>query len=293
MTIRRAVAAPCFADDPMDLVALAVEAEAAGFDGFFIWDHMVFANDGMGPSIVDPWAVLSVAAARTSSIVLGPMITPVPRRRPWVLARQTATLDRIAGGRTVFGVGIGSPAHGDFGIFGDETDARTRAAMLDEGLDVLAGLWTGEPFQFHGEHYSISEVRFRPTPVRKIPVWVGGVLPAVAPMRRAARWHGAVPIRFADGGLARPSAADIAGVRDLVLDQRGSLDGYDFVVWAEVAADPVAVLAELPAYADAGTTWWIETAKPEPDWYANLRRRIAMGPLGSVTSEGGSSGSAL
>lgn len=282
MTIKRAVAAPCFADDPMDLVALAVEAEAAGFDGFFLWDHMVFANDGNGPSIVDPWAVLSVIAARTTSIMLGPMITPVPRRRPWVLARQTVTLDRIANGRTVFGVGIGSPAHGDFGIFGDETDARTRAEMLDEGLAILAGLWSGERFEFDGDHYSVEPVRFQPTPAqgRRIPVWVGGVLPAVAPMRRAARWEGAVPIRFAERALARPSAADIASARDLVLERRGSVEGYDLVVWAEVAQDPAKVSAELPSYIDAGATWWIETAKPEPDWYGGLCRRIAVGPTG-------------
>ena len=99
MSIRRAVAAPCFADDPADLVRLAVEAEEAGFDGFFLWDHITWANDGLGPSIVDPWAVLSVIAARTKRLVIGPMITPVPRRRPWVLARQTVTLDLLAGGR--------------------------------------------------------------------------------------------------------------------------------------------------------------------------------------------------
>ena len=282
MTIRRGVAAPCFADDPADLVRLAVEAEQAGFDGFFLWDHLVFADDGLGPSIVDPWAVLCVAAAQTSTVVLGPMITPVPRRRPWVLARQTVTLDRLAGGRTVLGVGIGSPARGDFGIFGEPTDERTRAAMLDEGLDVLAGLWSGEPFEYRGTHYSIDPVRFRPTPAHgsRIPVWVGGVLPARPPMRRAARWDGAVPIRFRERSLARPSADDIAAVRDLVLRLRGSLDGYDLVVWAEVTADPAAVLVELPEYATAGTTWWIETAKPEPDWYAGLRRRIARGPSG-------------
>lgn len=286
MTIKRGVAAPCFAEDPMDLVRLAVEAEAAGFDGFFIWDHIVFANDGQGPDIVDPWAVLSVAAAQTSAIVLGPMITPVPRRRPWVLARQTATLDRLAHGRTVFGVGIGSPAHGDFGIFGEPTDERTRAAMLDEGLDVLAGLWTGQTFRYRGEHYSVESARFRPPPVQqpRIPVWVGGVLPAKAPMRRAARWDAAVPIRFRDHVLARPSAQDIADVGELVRERRGSLDDYDLVVWAEVAPDPIAVLDELPAYAEAGTTWWIETAKSEPDWYAGLRTRIARGPAGDRSS---------
>jgi alkanesulfonate monooxygenase SsuD/methylene tetrahydromethanopterin reductase-like flavin-dependent oxidoreductase (luciferase family) len=284
--IRRGVAAPCFADDPAELAILAVEAERAGFDGFFVWDHISFANDGLGPAIVDPWVVLAVAAAQTTSIVLGPMVTPVPRRRPWVLARQTASLDRLARGRTVFGVGIGSPAHGDFGRFGEPEDECTRARQLDEGLDVLAGLWSGESYEFHGQHYSLGPVRFLPTPVQRprIPVWVGGVLPAKAPMRRAARWDAAVPITYVDRALARPSAADIAGVAEFVRAQRGNLDGYDLVVWAEVADDPTAVGAELPEYERAGTTWWIETARPGPDWYGALRRRIVAGPAGDGTS---------
>lgn len=279
-TIKRAVAAPCFADDPMELVRFADAAEQAGFDGFFLWDHINFVDAGDGPPIVDPWAVLSVCAARTSRLLLGTMITPVPRRRPWVLARQTATLDLLAGGRTVLGVGIGSPAHGDFGIFGDETDARTRAAMLDEGLEVLAGLWSGERFSYSGSHYRLEPVCFRPTPVQRprIPVWVGGVLPARAPMWRAARWDGAVPIRYDDTGLTRPTAGDIADIRELVRDRRGSLEGYDLVVWAEVAADPAAVAAELPDYEQAGATWWIETARPGDGWQEGLRRRIAAGP---------------
>ena len=250
MSIRRAVAAPCFADDPADLVRLAVEAEEAGFDGFFLWDHITWADDGLGPAIVDPWAVLSVIAARTQRLVIGPMITPVPRRRPWVLARQTVTLDLLAGGRTVFGVGLGSPAHGDFGLFGDRADDRTRAAMLDEGLDVIAGLWSGEVTEFHGQHYNIGPVRFTPTPAQggKIPVWVGGVLPSRAGMRRAARWDGAVPIRYRDHALVRPTADDVASVRDLVREVRGSIDGFDLVVSAEVADAPASVAEELPAY---------------------------------------------
>jgi alkanesulfonate monooxygenase SsuD/methylene tetrahydromethanopterin reductase-like flavin-dependent oxidoreductase (luciferase family) len=243
---------------------------------------MTWANDGLGPPIVDPWAVLSVIAARTGRLVIGPMITPVSRRRPWVLARQTVTLDRLACGRTVFGVGLGAPARGDFGLFGDVTDDRERAAMLDEGLDLMARLWSGEVVEFHGEHYDVGPVRFTPTPVAggKIPVWVGGVLPSQAGMRRAARWDGAVPIRYDDHGLARPTAADIAAVRDLVRARRGSADDFDLVVWAEVTDDPAAVAVELPAYEEAGATWWIETARPgaEPGWYDHLLRRIRSGP---------------
>ncbi len=275
----RAVAAPCFAQDPEELIELGVRAQERGFDGFFIWDHLVFSNDGDGPDIVDPWLVLAVSASRTSTIKLGTMVTPVSRRRPWVLARQTATLDVLSGGRTVLGVGLGSPAHGDFGIFGDATDPVIRAELLDEGLDILQGLWTGDWFDYQGKHFTIAPVRFRPTPAQmpRIPVWVGGVLPAKRPMRRAARWDGAVPIRFADRELARVSEADIAGVRDLVLAQRGSLQDYDIPVWAEVAADPGAMGPTLASYAEAGATWWIETAKPGAGWLEGLQTRIAQG----------------
>ncbi len=277
--VRRGIAAPCFAEDPEELVELGIRAEEASFDGFFLWDHLVFANDGDGPPIVDPWLVLAVLASRTERITLGPMITPVSRRRPWVLARQTATLDVLSGGRTVLGVGLGSPAQGDFGIFGEETDPVIRAELLDEGLDVVTGLWTGEWFSHRGKHFTVAPVRFRPTPVSapRIPVWVGGVLPARRPMRRAARWDGAVPIRFADRELARPSVADIAGVRDLVAAARGSVSGYDLVVWAEVAAEPAALGPTLDEYADAGATWWIETAKPGAGWRDGLLDRIAAG----------------
>src|SRR6478752_4693169 len=146
--VLRGLAAPCFGDDPAEIVELAVVAEQAGFDGFFVWDHMLFADDGMGPAVLDPWALLSAIAVRTSRVVIGPMVTPPSRRRPWVLARQTVTLDRLSGGRTVFGVGLGSPAHGDFGRFGDVADARGRADLLDESLAILDGLWSGEPFSF-------------------------------------------------------------------------------------------------------------------------------------------------
>ena len=272
----RGVAAPCFADDPAELVDLGVAAEAAGFDGFFLWDHLNFSNDDAGPSIVDPWLVLALVAARTSTIKLGTMITPISRRRPAVLARQTTTLDLISHGRLILGVGIGSPARGDFELFGDEGDAVLRAEMLDEGLSVLDALWSGERVQWRGKHYTVDGVRFRPRPAQRprIPVWVGGTLPHRRPMSRAARWDGAVPITWADGRLARPSAAQIGGVRDQVLAERGGLDGFDLAVWAEVADDLDAVTAELPRYQDAGATWWIETAKAEPGWLGDLDRRI-------------------
>jgi alkanesulfonate monooxygenase SsuD/methylene tetrahydromethanopterin reductase-like flavin-dependent oxidoreductase (luciferase family) len=278
--LQRGIAIPNFGEDPGELIQLGVDAEAAGFDGFFLWDHIVFSDTGDGPPILDPWLLIAVIAARTSRIRLGTMITPVPRRRPWQLARQTATLDVLSGGRVILGVGIGSPAYGDFGIFGEPAGARERAELLDEGLAVLAGLWTGEQFSYQGRHFTVDPVRFSPAPLQRprIPVWVGGVLPARRPVARAARWDGMVPIRFADRRLVRPPASDIAAVRDQVLAARGSVSGFDLVVWAEVAPQPREVPALARPYAEAGATWWIETAKPEPGWRDQVTARIAAGP---------------
>jgi len=280
----RGVAVPNFGEEPAGLIELGVAAEDAGFDGFFLWDHIVFSNRDDGPPIIDPWLVLAVVAARTSRIRLGTMITPVPRRRPWQLARQTASLDRLSGGRLILGVGIGSPAYGDFGIFHEPSGDRARADMLDEGLAVLDGLWSGERFSYAGQHFTVDPVRFTPVPVQRprVPVWVGGVLPATRPIARAARWDGVVPIRFARRSLIRPSVADIADVRERVTAARGSADGYDVVVWAEVAARPADVPALAAPYQAAGATWWIETAKPEPDWWEGVTRRVAGGVLGGA-----------
>ncbi len=278
-SLARGLAAPCFGLDPGPLIDLAVQAEDAGFDGFFLWDHMVFANDGDGPDIFDPWLLLAVIAARTQRIKIGTMITPVSRRRPWVLARQTATLDVLSGGRVIIGTGIGSPAHGDFAIFGDESDAKIRAELLDEGLAVLDGLWSGDRFSFSGSHFQIAPVRFTPTPVQRprIPVWVGGTLPLRRPMRRAAAWDGAVPIRWLDRELVRPTVEDISWVCERVLEDRGHLDDFDVAVWAEVADAPASLGDDLAAYQAAGATWWIETAHPQGDWLDGLRRRIDLG----------------
>jgi alkanesulfonate monooxygenase SsuD/methylene tetrahydromethanopterin reductase-like flavin-dependent oxidoreductase (luciferase family) len=278
--LQRGIAIPNFGEDPDELIQLGVAADAAGFDGFFLWDHIVFSNAGDGPPILDPWLLLAVIAARTSRIRLGTMITPVPRRRPWQLARQTATLDVLSGGRVILGVGIGSPAYGDFGIFHEPAGDRERAELLDEGLDVLAGLWTGEQFSYQGRHFTVDPVRFTPAPLQRprIPVWVGGVLPAARPVARAARWDGMVPIRFAGRRLVRPPASDIAAVRDQVLAARGSVSGFDLVVWAEVAPRPREVPALARPYAEAGATWWIETARPEPGWRDQVTARVAAGP---------------
>jgi alkanesulfonate monooxygenase SsuD/methylene tetrahydromethanopterin reductase-like flavin-dependent oxidoreductase (luciferase family) len=278
-SLKRGIAVPCFAEDPMELARLGIEAERAGFDGFFLWDHIVFSNTGEGPPIVDPWLVLAVVAASTTRIKIGTMITPVPRRRPWQLAKETTTLDRLSHGRLILGVGIGSPTRGDFGLIGEPTEPRIRAELLDEGLDVMAGLWTGEKFSYEGKHFKLGPVRFSPPPVQqpRIPVWVGGVLPAARPIARATRWDGMVPIRYNDQGLVAPSAQDMADVGAAAVKARGTADGFDLVVWSDVAAKPAEVPVMAEPYVASGVTWWIESARPGDGWWPGAQARVAAG----------------
>jgi alkanesulfonate monooxygenase SsuD/methylene tetrahydromethanopterin reductase-like flavin-dependent oxidoreductase (luciferase family) len=154
--MRYAVNVPNFEDygDARTVAGLAADAEAAGWDGFFVWDHLAFVK-AWRLRIADPWVLLTAVALATERLRLGPMVTPLPRRRPWKLARETVTLDRLSGGRLVLGVGLGEPPEDEFGSFGEPADPVVRAAMLDEGLEVLTRLWSGETVSFSGRHYRV------------------------------------------------------------------------------------------------------------------------------------------
>ena len=176
--------------DPHFVAELAHEAEEAGWDGFFIWDHM---GADWPVALADPWVLLAAVALRTTSIKLGPMITALPRRRPWKLARETMTLEHLSRGRIILGVGIGGGA--EYTSFHESGDDRRHGEMLDEGLTVLQGLWSGEPFSYEGSHYQVTNARFLPKPVQPhIPIWVGGNWPNKKPFRRAAKWDGVFPL---------------------------------------------------------------------------------------------------
>jgi probable F420-dependent oxidoreductase len=228
--------------DPRIGVRLAEAAEASGWDGVFIWDHLAFV---WGPPAADPWITLAAIASGTSRVRIGTAVTPVARRRPQVLAHEIATLDVLSGGRVIFGAGLGG-SEGEFGKFGEPTDAKVRAAMLDEGLDVMRRLWSGEEVTHHGEHYTVDGVTFAPRPVQdRVPIWIGGNRPAS--LRRAARW---------DGWLA--DSADPTGMTlspdDIVrsIERIGRENGFDVAVLGQSdRGDPA-------AYATAGATWWLE-----------------------------------
>ena len=172
--------------DPREIVRVAVAAEEAGWEALLVWDEWQWAVNG-GPS-ADPWVALGACAAVTSRILLGTAVTPLARRRPHVVAQHLATLSVLSGGRVVFGAGLGGNAT-EFERFGEDAGERHRAAMLDEGLDVLAGLLSGERVDHHGEHYVVDGVALAPAPVRPIPIWIGA-RSTRARSARAARWHG-------------------------------------------------------------------------------------------------------
>lgn len=258
--------------EPAELVDLAVAAEQAGWDAFMLWDHMVV--DRAGVPIVDPWVTLGAIAARTRWIRLGTCVTPLARRRPQKVARETATLDRLSEGRLILGVGLGVPDD-EFTTFGQSADPLDRAARLDEALTVVGGLWSGETFEFSGEHFRVEPVRFLPTPVQspRPPVWVACTLPHRAALRRAARWDGIVPMKLDAGEVGFVNPDDVASIVADIAARRGSLAGFDVVVNPGFPGH-----APMKEFAAAGATWWMQSMGEFPGWVDELREIIDAGP---------------
>jgi hypothetical protein len=284
--VRYLVEVPNFGEfaAPGVFAEVARRAEETCWDGLLVWDHVVGEKE-MRWEIADPWILLTAAALATSRIRLGTAITPVARRRPSKLAREVATLDQLTGGRMVLGVGLGTPVAGEYGAFGDTTDTRVLAERLDEGLNALDLLWSGEPVTYRGNQITIDDVVFRPTPVQRprVPVWVGGMWPNKAPMRRAARWDGAIPAT-ADFETGRPP--DVSEVRDLVLFLRGCRveNGladrpFDIALGGASPAGPAGRDLAGPL-ADLGATCWIERMPWGDDLGLTepVLRRIEQGP---------------
>ena len=248
--------------DPGLVADLAVAAEDAGWDGVFVWDHVRYSPPVA--AIADPWICCAAIAARTSRIRFGPMVTPLPRRRPHVVARQAASLDVLSGGRLVLGFGIGDDWLGEMSRFGDEADPVVRGDMLDEGLDVLTGLLSGRLVEHLGRHYRAEDVRFLPAPERPIPIWIAGRYGRRKPVARAAGYDGAFVI-----GLPGPESVGV--VRDAVAGHRDDMDGFELVTEIATDADPA-------PWAEAGATWVLTRFGPyelDPD---AVRARIVAGP---------------
>jgi alkanesulfonate monooxygenase SsuD/methylene tetrahydromethanopterin reductase-like flavin-dependent oxidoreductase (luciferase family) len=263
--------------DPRLLAELACEAEATGWEGFFIWDHIKWpAQD----PTADPWVALAAMAMRTERIRLGTMVTPLPRRRPWKLARETLTLDQLSGGRLILGVGSGYFMDEEFAAFGEETDAKIRAAKLDEGLEVLTGLWSGELFSYAGTQYQVKNVCFTPPVQRpRIPIWVAGTWPMKAPFRRAARWDGVVPVPrdSIDSPILTPR--EIRDIVAYIREHRTRADPFEIANSGQTQGGGVAEDAAIVApYVEAGATWWLEYRFPWLSPLTEVRQRIRKGP---------------
>lgn len=260
---------------PRTLAQLAHEAEDSGWDGFFIWDHVqVSWPDPVG----DPTVALAAIALATTTIQFGPMVIPLPRRRPWKVAREAATLDGLSGGRLVLGIGLGTDAMTELSTFGIPTDDIIRAEMLDEGLQVLTGLLSGEQFSFAGKHYTIKPTQFLPKPVQPhIPIWIAGTWPRPRPFRRAALYDGVVPI---SGNLETDLTPEATRAIVAYVAKHRTIDAPFEVVHAGItpgksSAEDADIVAPFIA---AGSTWWFESPLPWRTSLENVRARIRSGP---------------
>jgi alkanesulfonate monooxygenase SsuD/methylene tetrahydromethanopterin reductase-like flavin-dependent oxidoreductase (luciferase family) len=272
--LRTAVALPTFGDlDARAVGELAGLAEQAGWDGVFCWDHMLY--DPVGRGVADTTVALTAIAMSTSRVLLGPLVMPLARRRPWKVAREIASLDTLSGGRFVLGVGNGDDL--DFAPVGDPAPARERAAVLDESLVLLQRLLHEDgPVTHHGDAFTVDGVELHArTAQGRVPVWVAGRWPHRRPLQRAARWDGVVPLW---PGFATPSPDEFAACLDVVHDaRRGTAQEgspFDGVLWIQSDEEPKHPPA---AYAEVGVTWWVQSFDPRAD-LATVRRRVEAGP---------------
>jgi alkanesulfonate monooxygenase SsuD/methylene tetrahydromethanopterin reductase-like flavin-dependent oxidoreductase (luciferase family) len=267
-TLRSALWLPIFDDlaDPVVVARLAAEAEEAGWHGVFVWDHVRWREPVR--HVADPWITLAAIATATERLRFGPMVTPLARRRPAKVARETATLDRLSGGRLVLGVGIGSDRFaGELSATGEELDDRQRGQMLDESLEILAAAWSGSPVHHRGRHYTVDGICFLPTPVQRpgVPVWTAGGPGAVKPLRRAARHDGFVPVNLEHPDQLADAITTIAGLR------QSETTGYDVAVPLPPGTDPA-------PYVEAGATWWLAEFEPETVSVDQVRGVLRDGP---------------
>ncbi len=263
---------------PHLLVEMAALAEEMGWDGVFLEDYIVHWSARDAPTY-DPWITIAAMALHTQRIRLGTTVTPLSRRRPWKLARETVTLDHLSNGRLILSVGLGDMKDAGFAKVGEVTDVRHRSQRLDEALDVLMGLWSGQPFSYQGEHYNVGDVTFLPRPVQtpRIPIWVGGGWPRRGTLQRAARWDGIVPYKVTkNGNWADMTPADVRDLKASIARHRSIAASFDIVIGGRTrGSDPQEARSRLEPLEEAGATWWAEFTPGNPD---ALRTRIKQGP---------------
>ena len=289
--MKHAVYAPIFNDygDPGKLVELAIAAESAGYDGMFIWDHLVFEPHGQ-LMVTDAIVALGAIGQATSRLRLGALITPLARRRPWKFAREMVALDHLTGGRAIIGAGLGEPAELEFAAFGEDPTPRVRAQKLDEALDIVDQLTRGQAVNYNGVHHQITQARFAPASVQqpRIPIWVAASLPARVGLRRAARWDGVVPVQVPQAMIDNPDAPihwpdwwldveTFSEMRDYVTARRETNGPFDFVASGRLGHGGCRN-ATTKDYAAAGATWWLDWVDEAPGTFAQTMALVSKGP---------------
>ncbi len=271
--------------DARTLGELGRLAEESGWDGVFLEDYIVWQGHQDVPSS-DPWIALAAIALQTRRIRLGTMVTPLTRRRPWKLARETVTLDHLSNGRLILGVGIGDTDYDaiSFGAFGEVIDGKRRGEMLDEVLDVLVGLWRGESFSYDGDYFHVKDVKLLPRPVQtpRIPIWIGGGYPRKGPIHRSLCWDGSCMYKRAIGNKEDEDWApeEVRTLRSLATRARGAHKPFDIALGGrERGSDWDKERAFIQSLADAGATWWVEYVPPRVGDLNAARKCIARGPL--------------
>ena len=265
--------------DVHSIPEMAQEAEEAGWDAVFIPDCISIETPTVPPQpFYDPWVMLALMTARTQRIRLGTLLTPPSRRRPWKLARETSTLDQASHGRLILPVGLGAAAD-DAGFYsvGEVMDIKERAQLLDESLEILTGLWSGQPFHYDGKHYHIHNMTLLPAPVQspRIPIWVVGVWPRTKSMQRVLRYDGLIPQKSNNEPL---TPQDVRAIKRYIDEQRTLTTPFDIVIEGETPGDDQdRAHSIVKEWLDASATWWIEAR-----WGATstdeVRARIRQGP---------------
>ncbi len=258
-------------------VEQAVLAEAAGWDGVFVWE---------GAYGIDAWALLAAMAERTSRVRLGTMLTALPWRRPWKVASQAVTVDELSEGRVILSVGLGYESSG-IGDRRDVTDRRGRADLLDEGLDILDALWTGQ-LEHEGPRYRLEIAPghvydARPVQQPRIPIWVVGAWPRPKSMARVLRCDGLLPVVMEGGRFRRMTPDHIRAIRVWLEEHGTDLSRFDIVVEGETPADDLDAGAEIVRpWMEAGATWWIDARWELPHHSEErmnaVRARLEAGP---------------
>lgn len=259
------------------IIELALLAEGSGWDGFFLWDHIA---RGVAPQI-DPWIAMSAIAAQTHTMRLGMLVTPLARRRPWKVAREIVSLDHLSNGRMVLGVGLGDFQGKEFENFAEVADPSMRGEMLDEGLEIINGLQSGEEFKYSGKHFKIGRTVFNPPPVQqpRVPVWVAGKWPNKLPFQRAARWDGVVPLHRSRSIKQPLTIHEVHEIMQYIHSYRKINTPFDFCISGVLPSKRFTEDKEIiKPFARVGVTWWIEFVYSATGSVKKNRNRIRFGP---------------